>query len=122
MKRGRVVGTISNSRIGSPSARRLRSKISEKPLFGMNGKGWAGSIACGVRTGKICSLEMAVEPGFGLRVERLVADHRDAGLGERVAKLDPDILLALGQPVGLLDDRGELLGRSEAVGRPLLDA
>ncbi len=48
-------GNITSSRTGSPSASRIRSNITASPLFGMNGNGCAGSSACGVRIGKICS-------------------------------------------------------------------
>ena len=53
MKRGRLAGAMISSRtLVRPF---LSSKIRLRPLLGMNGKGCAGSIACGVRTGKICS-------------------------------------------------------------------
>ena len=53
MKRGSVGGAITSSRtLFFPF---LSSKIRLSPLLGMNGNGCAGSIACGVSTGKICS-------------------------------------------------------------------
>ena len=53
MKRGIVVGAMISSRtVVFPF---LSSKIRLSPWLGMNGNGCAGSIACGVSTGKICS-------------------------------------------------------------------
>ena len=52
-KRGSVAGAMISSR--TPARPFFNSKIRLSPLFGMNGKGCAGSIACGVSTGKICS-------------------------------------------------------------------
>ena len=53
MKRGTPAGSMMSSRMCTLP--RFSSKISEKPRLGMNGNGCAGSIACGVRSGKICS-------------------------------------------------------------------
>jgi len=65
--------------------------------------------------------EMAIEPGLRIAVERLLAENRHLRLGKRLAEIDPNLLLAVGQPVGFLDDRGQLLGRGQPVGAMLLD-
>ncbi len=48
----------------------------------MNGNGCAGSSACGVRIGKICSRKCAFEPGLGLALDRIGFEHVDAGIGQ----------------------------------------
>ena len=121
MKRGSATGSMTSSRTGGARPFRI-SKISEKPRLGMNGKGCAGSIACGVSSGKICSRKCLSSQASAGGVERLVADHHHARRGERVAQIVPHLLLVGDQPVGLGGDRGQLLAGRQPVGRPLLDA
>ncbi len=64
---------------------------------------------------------MALQPLVLVGVDLVAAQHDDAGLAQRLAQIGPDALLAGGQVVRLGGDRGELLGRVEPVGRPLLD-
>ena len=89
----------------------------------MNGNGWAGSIACGVSTGKICSRKCWSSQVSASLVERLVADHvRCPRRRARRCKVGPDIVLAGDQLVGFGGDRGELLRGGQPVGRAFLDA
>ena len=123
MKRGSVAGIISNSRIGSPSDSRARSKISEKPLFGMNGNGMRRIDRLrGQHAGDLV-VEMPLEPGVvGLAVISSLPSTSTPASRKRLAQIRPDALLAGGERVRLGGDRGELLGRGQAVGRALLDA
>ena len=84
MKRGRLAGAISSSRtVASPL---LQLEDQAEPLLGMNGKGWAGSIAWGVRIGKICSRKCWSSQSSPPRRQRLVADHVHASGGQRGLK------------------------------------
>ena len=118
MKRGSVGGAITSSRtLFFPF---LSSKIRLSPLLGMNGNGCAGSIACGVSTGKICSrncLSSQVSASSSSGRPRRRAGHIELGL-----QLRPDLMLARHQPVGLGDDRGKLLSDGQPIDRALLDA
>ena len=54
---GRTAASVGGAMISSRTLALpfFSSKMRLRPLLGMNGKGCAGSIACGVRIGKICS-------------------------------------------------------------------
>ena len=124
MKRGRVAGTISSSRIGSPSEMPLQVEDQREALVRDERERDApGSIACGVSTGKIWSSEMALEPvRRPRRRSRRCRAPRRRPRASASRRSRPDLLLAGGQRVGLGGDRGELLGRGQAVGRRFLDA
>ncbi len=73
MKRGSAAGTIMISRtLPSPF---FSSKISESPLFGMNGKGMRRIDRLRGKHREDLLAEMLVEPFPHRLVERLVADH-----------------------------------------------
>ena len=65
---GRFGGTFTRAmrRVSSPGARTTTARFSDR--FEMNGKGWAGSTASGVSTGKTCSAKTLVEVGAVARV------------------------------------------------------
>ena len=81
------------------------------PVFGMNGKGCAGSIAWGSQQREDLFAEMLVKPGFHLVVQAFEADHADADLRERLLELGEHRQLTADQLVGFLIDRLELLRR-----------
>jgi hypothetical protein len=60
---------------------------------------------------------MLIEPRFRRGVERLIADHVHARLVELPLEVAPDFVLAGHQPVGLVDDRRQLLADGHAFGR-----
>jgi hypothetical protein len=65
------------------------------PWLATNGKGWAGSIACGVITGRTCSLTKVAQPAAALRVDPPLAKHRDSFVCQAGAQVLPDGLLRI---------------------------
>ena len=120
MKRGTLAGAMISSR--TLTLPFLSSKIRLRPLLGMNGKGCAGSIACGVSTGKICSRKCWSSHASAFGVERLVADDLHAGRVEPRLQRRPHLVLAGDQPVGFGGDCRQLLRDGQPVERKLLDA
>ena len=109
-------GGMTSSRTGSPLPRRS-SKISEKPRLGMNGKGWALSIACGVSRGKICSRkylssQASASGSSGSWPMTEMPALRRARLGG-----SPRLRAGWWRARRRRRDRGQLLGRGQPVDR-----
>ena len=87
-----------------------------KPRLGMNGNGCAGSTASGVRIGKTCAQKILVEPDRScLRQILRLGERRCPSSSKLVAQLVPALLLVAGKVGDGLADRGQLLGRRQAV-------
>ena len=117
-----VAGSITSSRISSPSDLRTRSKITLVPLLGMNGNGCAGSSAWGVRIGKICSPKWRSQP-VAARPQRPISVSSTwiPAAASSWRRSRQTCCWLADQRVGLLGDRGQLLRRGQPVGRSLLD-
>ena len=72
-----------------PSRRLVSDSAMVKPRLGMKGKGWAGSIASGVSTGKICSPNCASRKARSRVAELLAGDHADAFLAQFADRARP---------------------------------
>jgi len=66
--------------------------------------------------------EVDVQPGFGFRIERLVADDLHSRTLHLALQGRPRVVLRGHQLVGLGDDRAQLLREGESVDRQVFDA
>ena len=120
MKRGRLAGAIISSRTAVRAF--FSSKIRLSPRLGMNGNGCAGSIACGVSTGKICSRkcwssQVSAASSSGSSPTTVMSASSSAAWSSAQTSCWLVTSLSASMLIGC-----ELLGRREAVGRTLLHA
>ena len=88
----------------------------------MNGKGCAGSIACGVRTGKICSRKCWSSQASASASSGSSPTTCMPGAARSPCSAAQTSCWLVDQPVGLGADGGELLRDGHAVVRQFLDA
>ena len=106
-KRSIVAGSATSPADVSSSFRFIDS-TSEKPRLGMKGNGCAGSIATGVRAGKISRTNQAVSQARSSIGQRLGLQHLDPLAAHRLAQRAPAALLFAHQGAGALVDRVQL--------------
>ena len=75
------------------------------PRLAMNGNGWAGSIASGVRTGRMSDMNRSASASRSVAGQLRRIDDRDAGLAQLHAQRPPAVLLVLHQRADAHPDR-----------------
>ncbi len=122
MKRSILVGMRTRACMFAAVAICASSSASVRPRLGMKGKGWAGSTASGVSTGKDMQDEMLVEPElFGLAEVAGLDEMAISSASKFLLQLPPAAQLLLGQFADALADQRKLLARRQAVLRRRID-
>ncbi len=114
-KRSILVGMRTSACIRAPVPPFARSSASVRPRLGMKGKGWAGSTASGVSTGKTCRKKWSSSQSLSALLSSRGLDEDDVLRLELVLQVAPAAQLLQRQFADPVADQRQLLGRGQPV-------